>query len=102
LGEAVALLHLINFDEPFGLSVVESLAAGTPVITRARGSMPEIVRDGVTGFLVDDVASAVDAVKRVGDLERSACRADAVERFGADRMVDEYERLFAEIAAARA
>jgi glycosyltransferase involved in cell wall biosynthesis len=101
LGEAVALLHLINFDEPFGLSVVESLAAGTPVITRARGSMPEIVRDGVTGFLVDDVASAVDAVKRVGDLERSACRADAVERFGADRMVDEYERLFAEIAAAR-
>ena len=63
LGGAVALLHLIDFDEPFGLAVVEALATGTPVIARARGSMPELIRPGVTGFLVGDVDSAVDAVR---------------------------------------
>ena len=64
LGGALALLHLIGFAEPFGLSVVESLATGTPVIARPLGSMPEIVRHGRTGFLVDDVAGAVEAVGR--------------------------------------
>ena len=97
LGGARALLHLIDFDEPFGLSVVESLATGTPVIARPRGSMPEIVRPGVTGFLVDDTNSAVEAVHAVGHLDRAQCRADALARFSADRMVDDYERLFASI-----
>ena len=65
LGGALALLHLIGFAEPFGLSVVESLATGTPVIAYPLGSMPEIIRPGRTGFLVDDVAAAVEAVGRV-------------------------------------
>ena len=62
LGGALALLHLIGFAEPFGLSVVESMATGTPVIAYPLGSMPEIIRPGRTGFLVDDIAGAVEAV----------------------------------------
>jgi glycosyltransferase involved in cell wall biosynthesis len=97
LGGAIALLHLIGFDEPFGLSVVESLAAGTPVIAFRRGSMSELIRPGVTGYLVGDELEAVDAVRAVGGLDRSQCRADAVERFSADRMVADYDGLFARI-----
>jgi glycosyltransferase involved in cell wall biosynthesis len=94
LGGAVALLHLIGFDEPFGLSVVESMATGTPVIARPRGSMPELVLPGVTGYLVDDAAAAVAAVAQVASLDRAACRAYAARWFSADRMVADYERLF--------
>ena len=90
LGEAVALLHLIDFEEPFGLSVVESMAAGTPVIAARRGSMPELIDEGVTGFLVDSHEAAVAAVKRAAALDRVAIRHRAVARFGKDRMVEEY------------
>jgi glycosyltransferase involved in cell wall biosynthesis len=99
LGGALALLHLIGFDEPFGLSVVEALAAGTPVITYPRGSMPEIIEDGRTGFLVADVDAAVVAVDRAAELDRRACRADAAARFSADRMVDDYLRLYRRIVS---
>jgi glycosyltransferase involved in cell wall biosynthesis len=98
LGGALALLHLIGFAEPFGLSVVEALATGTPVIAHPLGSLPEIVVDGVTGFLVADVAGAVAAVAVVGDLRRAACREDVEKRFTADRMVDAYEELFLRVA----
>jgi glycosyltransferase involved in cell wall biosynthesis len=98
LGGASALLHLISFDEPFGLSVVESLAAGTPVIAFPRGSMAEIVRPGMTGFLVADLDEAADAVRRLPTLDRRDCHADARERFSAARMVDDYERLYQSIA----
>jgi glycosyltransferase involved in cell wall biosynthesis len=101
LGGARALLHLIAFDEPFGLSVVEAMAAGTPVIASPRGSMPELVRPGVSGFLVEDVAAAVAAVGRVEGIGRAACRADAVARFSSERMVDDYERLFQRVIADR-
>ena len=101
LGGAVALLHLISFDEPFGLSVVESLAAGTPVIAFPRGSMAEIVRPGETGFLVAGSDEAVDAVGRLGAIDRRDCRADARDRFSADRMVADYERLYQSIADQR-
>jgi glycosyltransferase involved in cell wall biosynthesis len=94
LGGAVALLHLISFAEPFGLSVVESLATGTPVIARPLGSMPEILSEGVTGFLVEDVAAAASAVLRVGDLDRAVCRAEVERRFTAERMVADYAALF--------
>lgn len=94
LGGALALLHLISFAEPFGLSVVESLATGTPVIAFGLGSMPEILVDGVTGFLVDDVAAAVEAVQRLPGLSRAACRADVEQRFTAERMVADYAALF--------
>ncbi|GEN79794.1 glycosyltransferase family 4 protein [Actinotalea fermentans] len=98
LGGAVALLHLIDFDEPFGLSVAESMVAGTPVIAFARGSMRELVRPGLGGALVDDVDGAVAAVPVVRVLDRSACRSDAVARFSADRMVDDYVRVFEQVA----
>lgn len=90
LGGADALLHLISFDEPFGFSVVEALACGTPVIAFRRGSMGELIEDGRTGFLVAGVDAAVDAVGRAAGLDRAAIRARAVERFGVARMVEEY------------
>lgn len=90
LGGAVALLHLIGFDEPFGFSVVEAMACGTPVVAFRRGSMPELIDDGRSGFLVDDVEAAVAAVGRAGGLDRSAVRESAVARFGRDRMTDDY------------
>lgn len=101
LGGARALLHLIAFEEPFGLSVVEALATGTPVVAYARGSMPELVRPGVSGFLVGDVAEAVAAVAEVEAFDREACRADAVARFSSERMVDDYEQLFLRVVADR-
>jgi glycosyltransferase involved in cell wall biosynthesis len=90
LGSAAALLHPIAFDEPFGLSVVESMACGTPVITYPRGSMPEIIDEGVTGFLVDGVASAASVVDAAAALDRIAIRRVAERRFSVDRMVDDY------------
>lgn len=94
LGSARALLHLINFDEPFGLSVVEALACGTPVIASRRGSMPELIDHGVTGFLVDSVDEAVDAIGRIGEIDRAACRAAVSARFTVDHMADRYVELY--------
>ena len=94
LGSARALLHLINFDEPFGLSVVEALACGTPVIACNRGSMPELIDDGVTGFLVNNVDEAVNAIGRIGEIDRAACRAAVSARFTVDRMADRYLDLY--------
>jgi glycosyltransferase involved in cell wall biosynthesis len=90
LGSAHALLHPIGFDEPFGLSVVEAMAAGTPVVAYGRGSMPEIIDHGRTGFLVADPAAAAAAVDAAADLDRTAIRRVAERRFSADRMVDDY------------
>ncbi len=90
LGSAAALLHPIAFDEPFGLSVVEAMACGTPVVAYARGSMREVVDDGVTGYLVDDVAAAVAAVAEAVALDRAAVSAQAARRFGVARMVSDY------------
>ncbi|MFA7323088.1 MAG: glycosyltransferase family 4 protein [Candidatus Nanopelagicales bacterium] len=94
LGGAVALLHLIDFDEPFGLSVIESMATGTPVIANDRGSMRELITDGITGFLVSDVESAVRAVALISDSHRVASLAAALTRFSSERMITEYESLF--------
>ena len=102
LGGAAALLHLIDFEEPFGLSVVESLAAGTPVIATPRGSLPELIRAGRTGFLVQDADAAVDAVARLSSLDRDECRREAETRFSAARMVTDYERLFQQVVDTRA
>jgi glycosyltransferase involved in cell wall biosynthesis len=101
LGNARALLHLINFDEPFGLSVVEAMACGTPVIATRRGSMAELIDDGVTGFLVDDLAGAIAAIGRIDEIDRATCRRIATERFAVDRMADEYLELYERIIAER-
>jgi glycosyltransferase involved in cell wall biosynthesis len=99
LGQAHALLHLVDFDEPFGFSVVEAMACGTPVIAFRRGSMPELIDDGVTGMIVDDVDAAAAAVSRVGRLDRATIRDTAVRRFGRDRMVDEYVTVYEQTVA---
>lgn len=90
LGGAIALLHLINFEEPFGFSVVEAMACGTPVIAARRGSMPELVDDGRTGVLVESAEEALAAVGQVSGFDRAAIRTQAIARFGRERMVDAY------------
>jgi glycosyltransferase involved in cell wall biosynthesis len=101
LGEAVGLLHLIDFDEPFGFSVVEAMACGTPVIAHARGSMPEIVRDGENGFVVASLAEAVAAVHACASLDRRVVRASVERRFDVNRMVEEYLRLYRSVLELR-
>ena len=101
LGGADALLHPIGFEEPFGYSVVEAMACGTPVIAFRRGSMAELIEDGKTGFLVDDVRGAVAAVDRAATLDRPAIRIQAVARFGIARMVDEYLQAYTEVLRLR-
>jgi glycosyltransferase involved in cell wall biosynthesis len=97
LGKAVALLHLISFDEPFGLSLVESMACGTPVIAFRRGSMPELIRHGETGYIVDDIEGAITAVARIRSIDRSLCRADVEQRFTSARMARDYVRVYKRI-----
>jgi glycosyltransferase involved in cell wall biosynthesis len=97
LGASAALLHPIAFDEPFGLSVVESMVCGTPVVAFCRGSMPEVVDEGVTGFLVHTSEQAATAVARIATIDRAACRMRAQQRFSADRMVTDYLRVYGDI-----
>jgi glycosyltransferase involved in cell wall biosynthesis len=97
LGQAYALLHLINFDEPFGLSVVEAMACGTPVIAMRRGSMPELIEHGRTGFLVGSIAEAVQAVEAIPSLDRHTLRIEVEQRFSVDRMADDYLALYREV-----
>ena len=94
LGGALALLHLISFDEPFGLSLVESMACGTPVVAFNRGSMPELIRHGVTGYIVDDIESAINAVADIKSIDRSECRADVEQHFTSARMARDYFRVY--------
>jgi len=94
LGSARALLHLINFNEPFGLAVIEAMACGTPVIACNRGSMPELIDHGVTGFLIDSLDGAVEAIARIDEIDRAACRAAVAARFTVDHMADRYLSLY--------
>lgn len=101
LGKARALLHLINFDEPFGLSVVEAMACGTPVIANRRGSMAEIIDHGITGYLVDDMAQAITAIERAAEIDRARVRQAVIDRFSIERMADDYLALYRRILGAR-
>lgn len=97
LGQARALLHLINFDEPFGLSVIEAMACGTPVIAVNRGSMPELIEHGRTGFLVDSREDTLAAVHRAAGLDRAYIRMAVSQRFSVERMADDYLALYRSI-----
>lgn len=94
LGQCAAFLMPITWDEPFGIVMAEALACGTPVIGFRRGSVPEVVRHGTTGFVVDDLDGMVTAIGRVDVLDRSACRRDAETRFSPDAVVSAYEALY--------
>jgi len=101
LGNAFALLHPINFNEPFGLSIVEAMACGTPVLAFNRGSMPEIIQNGVNGFIVADIEEMVNKLKEVGTISRSVCRRSVEQRFTQEKMVKEYIDVYKEILAIR-
>jgi len=97
LGKAYALLHPINFNEPFGLSVIESMACGTPVIAFNKGSMPELIEHGKNGFLVSGCEEAVEHVVRIKDINRSDCRRTVENRFTVDSMVEEYIDVYTQV-----
>jgi glycosyltransferase involved in cell wall biosynthesis len=94
LGQAAALLFPIRWPEPFGLVMAEALACGTPVIALGRGSVPEVIEHGVTGFVCDDEDAMVAAVGRLGEIDRRRCRAEAERRFSPDAMAGAYERVY--------
>jgi glycosyltransferase involved in cell wall biosynthesis len=94
LGKACALLHPIQFDEPFGLSVIESMACGTPVIAFDRGSMPELIENGKSGFLVNNVDEAIENVARIKEIDRAYCRRRVERHFTIDRMIDAYVNVY--------
>jgi len=99
LGQAYALLFPINWPEPFGLVMIEAMACGTPVIAYPRGSVPEVLDDGVTGWIVEGHEEAVQAVARIPELSRSRCRQVFEERFSAARMAQDYVRIYQQLLA---
>ena len=94
LGEAYALLHPISFEEPFGLSVAESMLCGTPVIAYNKGSMKELIRHGETGFLVDTIDEAVEAVNDIKSIDRKFCRTYATAKFSRQTMIEGYIEVY--------
>ncbi len=97
LGKAAALLHPISFEEPFGLSVAEAMISGTPVIAFNRGSMPELILDGKTGFLTNTIDEAVAALEKLETIRRNDCREWSLSRFSIDKMVDGYEAVYKKV-----
>jgi glycosyltransferase involved in cell wall biosynthesis len=99
LAGATALLNPIRWNEPFGLVMIEALACGTPVLAFPEGAAPEIVEDGVTGFLCDDEDAMARDIARAGELDRGACRNAVESYFSTKRMVDEHLELFTSMIA---
>ena len=97
LGEATALLHPISFDEPFGLSVAEAMFCGTPVIAFNRGSMPELIQDKQTGFLVNSIEDAVNAIDSINSIDRKNCRKWAMSNFSVEKMTEAYLNVYKQI-----
>ena len=94
LGNAAAVLFPIDWPEPFGLIMIEALACGTPVIAWPHGSVPEVLEDGVSGYLCTEIDEAVRAVERIGELDRRRCRAEFEHRFTAERMARDYAAVY--------
>src|SRR5204863_1810544 len=97
LGNAAALLFPIQWPEPFGLVMIEAMACGTPVIAYPCGSVPEVIEDGVNGFIVTDISEAVNAVSNIEQIERTKCRRRFEQRFTAVRMAEEYLALYSRL-----
>lgn len=96
-GSAKALLYPIEWHEPFGLNMVESMACGTPVIAYNKGSVPEVVKDGKTGFVVENISEAVKALKKIDQIDRKSCREWVQEKFSTEVMVSNYEKAYYDI-----
>jgi glycosyltransferase involved in cell wall biosynthesis len=96
LGKSKALLMPIEWDEPFGIVMIEAMACGTPVIGFKRGSVPEVVEEGVTGFIINDKKEMVEAVKKIGNIDRGSCRRIAEARFDIKHIAFQYLNLFAD------
>lgn len=101
IGNARAFLMPVDWPEPFGLVIIEALACGTPVIAYGCGAIPELLDDGVTGFIVQDVPQAIDAARRIGQIDRGACREVFEQRFTSEVMAHNYLALYRELADAR-
>jgi glycosyltransferase involved in cell wall biosynthesis len=101
LGNAYAFLFPIDWPEPFGLVMIESMACGTPIIAFRSGSVPEVMQDGVTGFIVNDIDEAVAAVPRIADLSRRRCREVFEKRFSAERMAADYLAVYQRLVSSK-
>ena len=99
LGGARALLFPIDWSEPFGLVMIESMACGTPVIAYRAGSVPEVIDDGVTGFIVENIDESVEAVKNIQALDRNRCRQVFEGRFSSSRMAADYVKYYEKLIA---
>jgi glycosyltransferase involved in cell wall biosynthesis len=97
LGNALALLFPVDWPEPFGLVMIEALACGTPVIARPCGSVPELLRHGVTGLMASDVDGLVRAVQAIPSISRQKCRAEFEARFTANVMAASYEQIYCQL-----
>jgi len=102
LGNAYALLFPIDWPEPFGLVMIEAMACGTPVIAYDSGSVPEVMEDGVTGFIVKDLDAAVKAVSQIRDVSRAGCRETFDRRFTASRMASDYVNAYKQLIQSKA
>ncbi len=101
LGGAYAYLFPIDWPEPFGLTMAEAMATGAPVVAYRAGSVPEVVIDGVTGYISDTVHGMVEAVGKIGAIDRRACRAHVEQHFSVAAMADGYERAYRTLARER-
>jgi glycosyltransferase involved in cell wall biosynthesis len=94
MSKAKAFLHPVTWREPFGLTLIEAMACGCPVVAMNKGSIPEIIKTGATGYVVEDVESMIEAVEGIGAIDRAACRAHVLENFSVKKMTDGYEALY--------
>lgn len=101
LGNALALMFMIDWPEPFGMAMIESLACGTPVIARARGSVPEVIEHGVTGYVVDNIPEAINAAKDISRISRKRCREIFEKKFTATRMARDYIAVYEKLIMAK-
>jgi glycosyltransferase involved in cell wall biosynthesis len=100
MSKAKCFLHPIAFREPFGLTLIEAMACGCPVVAFNRGSIPEIIKTGTTGYVVEDTDSMIDAVESIDTIDRHVCREHALKNFSAKKMCDGYEEIYKKLLSA--